>query len=128
MIKYSRYKDHFWAVPRYSLYREIPVFIITNGYHSKTVANPQRAPTTGTIGYDQTLGVNGYYIRRRFAYDTSANVRPNMNFGNWHHRHGSVRTQPIGLVISAGVVTNIVGIAKHEGHCAKTFHTRTGKT
>lgn len=40
--------------------------------------------------------------------------------------HGSVRGQPVGVVITGCEVADVVDIAEHEGHGAKSAQAATG--
>ena len=45
-----------------------------------------------------------------------------------HHWESLAGRQPIGLVVTTGVVTDVVEITKHEGHGAEALQARAGPT
>lgn len=57
-----------------------------------------------------------------------ADMRPDIlsHEGGHVFGHGSVRGQPVGVVITGCEVADVVDIAEHEGHGAKSAQAATG--
>ena len=64
--------------------------------------------------------MNGDDIRGCVADNASTDVRLDIAITDRHHRDRCRRGQPIGFVVSAGVVTDIVEVAEYERHCAES--------
>lgn len=100
----------------------------TGTHHEEGVANPQAAPAHGTLRDAGVLTVNGDRNRRSLAYGAAAYVRFDFSFFHRHHGQWSGGRQPVGLIVSAGVVTNVSGVAVQEGHCAEAWEARACQT
>lgn len=96
--------------------------------HCKAVANPESAPSSWAFGHFSRLAVNCDCVGRYVADDAAANVLRDLLTGYRHHGNGGRRRQPIGLIVSAGVVAYFVEITEHERHRIETLKTRTGPT
>ena len=72
--------------------------------------------------------MQGDYVGGSVADDTSADVTRDLLFANGHHWHRGVGGQPIGFVVTAGVVTHVVGVTEEEWHGTESSHTRSGPT
>lgn len=97
-------------------------------HHEEGVANPEAAPAHGALGDGDVLAVDGDGHRGRLAHGAAADVRPDVALLHGHHGKGRGRRQPIGLVVPAGVVAHVPGVAVQEGHGAESGQTGTGQT
>lgn len=95
-----------------------------SGMHKEWISHPETSPAGWTLWRRCVLTVYCKGWRWGFAYDTSANVRPNFWPLQRHRGNGSRGGQPIGFVVAARVVARL-HIATGEWHCAENTHTWT---
>ena len=115
-------------------------------YHSKTVAHPEPVPAVGTLGNVHVLAVHGDHVGLGLAdnapeinchYNISLDplerlahiprdVLPDGVVRHGHHGDGGVGGEPVGLVVPAGVVADVVEVAEEEGHRAEPVDAGTG--
>lgn len=100
----------------------------TRTHHEEGVADPQAAPARRTLWDCDVLAVDGNGHWRSLAHRAAADVRFDVSLLYGHHGQRSCRWQPIGLVISAGIVTEVSRIAVQEGHGAEPAETGAGQT
>lgn len=100
----------------------------TGAHHEEGVTNPQAAPAHGTLRDAGVLTVNGDGDRRRLAHGAAAYVRFDLGFFHGHHGERRGGRQPVGLVVPAGVVTNVSRVAVQEGHGAEAWEARARQT
>lgn len=96
-------------------------FSTSASVHGKRVANPQRAPSSWTVWNLNWLRMNRNNIGWSFAYATSADVWLNFAFWYGHHRKCCASSQPIRLVVSRGIVANVIEVTEEEWHCAESW-------
>lgn len=93
--------------------------MVTN--HSEAVSNPQTVPAVGTVGHVRGLTVYGDDVSRDVAHYAATDVRANSTLFYGHHGYGGSGGQPVGLIVSAGVVTHVVEVTENEWHGAETL-------
>lgn len=74
------------------------------------------------------LTVDSHRLGWGLTHHTAADVRADLFLGEWHHRKRSCTGQPVGLVISLGVVAHLVDVAVRKGQSAKHRQTRSCQT
>jgi hypothetical protein len=84
--------------------------------HCKTVSNPERLPVDRAVWVVIVLAVHGYHVGLDLADDTPRYELRDGMISNWHHWYWLIGRQPVGFVIPAGVVANVVKVADHERH------------
>lgn len=89
-------------------------------HHEEGVANPQAAPASRALWDGDILAVHGDGDRRSFAHRAAADVGFDLALFHGHHGKWCGGGQPKGLVIAAGVVADISGVAVQEGHGVET--------
>lgn len=97
-------------------------------HHEERVTDPHAAPACGTLRDGDVLAVDCDGDGRSFAHRASAYVRFDLCLFNGHHGKRSRRRQPVGLIISAGVVTDVSGIAVEERHAVEPGETGARQT
>ena len=70
----------------------------------------------------------GYDIGWYVTNHTATDVRNDLLLGDRHHGNGSAGGQPIGSVVTGGVVTNVVKVTEHKRHRAEPAQTATSDT
>ena len=70
--------------------------------------------------------MHGDDVARRVTHDAAADERDDLLLLHGHHGNGGIGRQPIGAVVAAGVVADVVHVAEQEGHRAEALHARTG--
>lgn len=91
-----------------------------DGYHGEGVADPQAMPSRRAGGNGEVLAVDSHRLGGRLAHGAATDVPCNLLLGHGHHGNGRRRGQPVRLVVAAGEVTHVVGVAVEEGHGAET--------
>lgn len=89
-------------------------------HHKEGVTNPQAPPPLWTGGNSDILAVDSHSLRWGFTHWTTADVFSDLLIGHRHHGNGCCCGQPVGLVITAGVVAEFSGCAVKEGNGAET--------
>lgn len=97
-------------------------------HHEEGVADPQAAPSRGTLWDRDVLAVDRNGNRWGLTHRAAADVRLDVTLLNGHHGKRSRGGQPVGLVVSAGVVTEVAGVAVQEGHGAEAREAGAGQT
>lgn len=67
-------------------------------------------------------------MRWGFAHRASTDVLGDLKAADGHHRDGRRGGEPVGLVVAAGVVADLVGVAVDEGHGAEPRQAGAGKS
>lgn len=70
------------------------------------------------------LTVDGHCLGWGLTHSAAADVRADLFLQEWHHRKRSCTGQPVGPVISLGIVAHLVNVAVGKGQCAKHGKTR----
>lgn len=102
--------------------------IITATNHEEGVADPQATPACGTLRDRDVLAVDGNGDRRSFAHGAAADVRFDVTLLHGHHGKRSRGGQPVGFVVSAGVVAKVARVAVQEGHGTEPWETGASQT
>lgn len=97
-------------------------------YHKKWISNPQASPALWTEWDGAILAVNSNCYCRSLTDRTTTYVRLDFIFNHGHHWKRSSGWQPIGFVITAGVVAHITWVAVQERHCAEALQARSSET
>lgn len=97
-------------------------------HHDEGVADPQAAPSGRTLRDGGVLAVNRDGDRRGFANRAAADVGFDVSLLHRHHGERSGSGQPEGLVVSAGVVADVSGVAVQEGHGVEAGEAGAGQT
>ena len=92
-------------------------------HHEEGVPDPEAAPARGALRDADVLAVDGDGHRRRLTHGAAADVLGDLPVLHRHHGKGRGRRQPVGLVVAAGVVAHISGVAVQEGHGAEARQT-----
>lgn len=97
-------------------------------HHEEGVADPQAAPACRTLWDCYVLAVDCNCNWRSFAHRASADIRFDVTFFHGHHRKRSRGRQPVGFVVSAGVVAKVARVAIQEGHGTEPWETGASQT
>lgn len=97
-------------------------------HHEERVANPQTAPAHRALWDGDVLTVDCDGNWRGFTHGAAAYVWFDVSFFYRHHGKRSGGWQPVGLVISAGIVTNVSRVAVQEGHGAEPWEAGASQT
>lgn len=100
----------------------------TRTHHKIGVADPQAAPARRTLWDGDVLAVDCDGDWWSFAYRAAADVLFDVSLFYGHHGKRSRRWQPVGLIISAGVVTDVPRIAVQEGHGVEPWEAGASQT
>jgi len=101
---------------------------VTSAHHEEGVTDPHAAPARGTLRDGDVLAVDGDGDGRSFAYGAAADVRFDLLLLHGHHGKRSGGRQPVGLIVPAGVVTDVSGVAVQEGHAVEAREAGAGQT
>lgn len=74
------------------------------------------------------LTVDCYDSSSSLANGASTDERQYVEAGDRHHRESTVRSEPVGLVVAAGVVADFVLVTEYERHGTETWQTGAGIT
>ena len=88
-------------------------------YHEEGVSDPQAAPPGRAVGDGDILAVDCDGDGRGLAHRAAADVGPDVLLGHGHHGQRGGGGQPVGLVVTAGIVADVPGVAVQEGHGAE---------
>lgn len=102
--------------------------IITATHHEEGVADPQATPACRTLRDCDVLAVDCNGNRRSFAHRAAADVRFDVILFHGHHGKRSRSGQPVGFVVSAGVVAKVARVAVQEGHGTEPRETGASQT
>lgn len=91
--------------------------------HKEGVSYPQAAPAQGTLWDGDVLAVHSHSLGRCFTHRAPADVLWDLDAVHGHHGDGSSGGQPVGLVVSAGVVAHFIDVAVNKGHGAEARQT-----
>ena len=72
--------------------------------------------------------MNCDHISRCITHYTSTDEGRDFTSSNWHHGKVGIGGQPIGFVVSTGIVADVKGVTEEEWHGTKSLHTGTGPT
>lgn len=93
-------------------------------HHCKTVADPHAVPAPWA-GWDlKRLTVNRNDVGGNVAHHAARYVGHKVTLAHRHHGNGGVGGEPVGLVVSTGVVADVVHVAEEEGHGAEARQAR----
>lgn len=65
------------------------------------------------------MAVDRYGDGRGLTHRAAADVGPDVLLGHGHHGQRGGGGEPVGLVVAAGVVADVAGVAVEEGHGAE---------
>ena len=102
--------------------------IIIVAYHSETVPCPETPPPSWTLWNLLWLAVNRKGLSGSLTHSATTDIWVNLLVHQGHHGKGLVGGQPVGAVIAAGVVADVVEVAEEEGHGAETLQARASVT
>ena len=68
--------------------------------------------------------MNSNDVGSGIAHHAARDVWHDIPLTHRHHGKGSVGGEPVGLVVTAGIVAHIVHVAEHEGHGAEARQAR----
>lgn len=88
-------------------------------HHQEWVPDPKALPGPRTRGDGLVLAVHRHRLSRGLTHSTAADVGADLLFREWHHGQGCSAGQPIGSVISLGIVAHLVDVAVGKGQCTK---------
>lgn len=88
-------------------------------YHEEGISDPQTPPSNWAVGNRDVLTVDRYGHSRGLAHRAAADVGLDFVLCHRHHGQRGSGGQPVGLVIPAGVVTDVTRVAVQEGHGAE---------
>lgn len=113
-------------------------------YHEEGVSYPEAPPAGGTAGDGHVLTVDGHGLGGGLTHGTPggglgmlnvytclpdnekakshtvpADVRLDLRLGHRHHGYGCGCGEPVGFVVAAGVIADLVGGAVEEGDGAE---------
>lgn len=92
-------------------------------YHEEGVADPQAPPTGGAVGYRDVLTVDGNGHGWCLTHRAAADVGLDFFLSHGHHGQRGSGGEPVGLVVAAGVVADVPGIAVQKRHSAEACQT-----
>jgi len=69
--------------------------------------------------------VDSHRLGWGLTHCTAADIRADLFLREWHHRKRSCTGQPVGPVISLGIVAHLVDVAVSKGQSAKHRKTRS---
>lgn len=72
--------------------------------------------------------MHSHSLGRCFAHGATTDVLWDLIAVHWHHGDGSGGGQPVGLVVSAGIVAHFIDVAVNKRHSAEAGQTRASKT
>lgn len=72
--------------------------------------------------------MHGHSLGRSFADRAAADVLRDLLAVHRHHGDGRSGGEPVGFVVSAGVVAHFIDVAVNERHGAEARQTRASKT
>ena len=110
----------------HSLPISIGAYSVNHTYHGKAVANPERLPSTRTVGHLNRLTMDGDDVGGDVTNDAATDVWNDVSLAHGHHGNGSRRGQPVGLVVATRVVAHVVEVAEDKRHRVESLQTRSG--
>ena len=93
-------------------------------HHGEAVTDPQTGPSARAGRDLQRLAVYGDNVGWHVTHDAPRDKRHNVPLSHRHHRYWRVGGQPIGSVVAAGVVADVVEVAEEERHRAEPRQAR----
>lgn len=91
----------------------------TGTHHEEGVPDPEAPPGPWAWGHGLVLAVQRHRLSRGLAHGTAADVRADVLLRQRRHGQGRGAGQPVGPVVSPGVVAHLVDVAVGKGQCAK---------
>lgn len=88
-------------------------------YHEEGVADPQAPPPGWAVGYRDILAVDGNGHGWCLTHGAAADVGLDFLLSHGHHGQRGSGGEPVGLVVAAGVVADVPGIAIQKRHSAE---------
>ena len=118
--------------------------VMTDTHHGKAVAYPEVVPVRRAVRDIHVLAVDCYHISLHLTNHTPAQsqrhpafnpltVLPgdelrNSMFCHRHHWYWLISGEPVGLVIPAGIVADIIEVTEEEGHGVEPGNTGASHT
>ena len=65
--------------------------------------------------------MDGNHVSWDVTHHTARDVRPDVALDHRHHGHGRGSGQPVGLVVAARIVADVVEVAEDERHGAEAL-------
>lgn len=128
LVKRNPHEYQGSCVPEYWTVVKKKSVLVISTHHEEGVADPQASPARGTLWDRDVLAVNRNGNRRSLTHRAAADVRLDVTLLDGHHGKRRRGGQPVGLVVSAGVVTKVAGVAVQEGHGAEAREAGAGQT
>lgn len=97
-------------------------------HHEEGVSDPEAAPARGAGRDGDVLAVHRDGQRGHLAHRAAADVLRDLVARHRHHGDGRAGGEPVGLVIAAGVVADLIDVAVDERHGAEARQAGAGKT
>jgi len=96
--------------------------------HGKAVAYPEVVPVRRAVRDIHVLAVDCYHISLHLTNHTPGDELRNSMFCYRHHWYWLIGGEPVGLVIPAGIVADIIEVTEEEGHGVEPGNTGASHT
>lgn len=97
-------------------------------HHEEGVPDPEAPPRPRARGNRLVLAVQRHRLSRGLAHGTAADVGADVLLRQRRHGQGRGAGQPVGPVVSPGVVAHLLDVAVGKGQCAKHREARPRQT